>query len=92
MAKRTKLTTRLYNKYDRLIDNNFHSEVVYQIAKDFGIKDLEVVFKEIVDRHMQEGHLTEELSKLRRFYTTELISDLQDILSDEDFSRMRSLI
>lgn len=85
-----KITTRMISKYKRLTDMNFHGEVLEAIAKDLNIDYYYQIFKSINKIHNLEECLKPDLENIRLRFKKEFVTQLKEILSDEDFKLLLS--
>ena len=86
--KRTVLTPHFKRKYTEMTDCNWHSELVYHVAKDFGLVELAKQAKEIMDIHDEKGYLSDELYQKREDIRTEMMKILKENLPEKEYRNL----
>jgi len=69
---------KLYKKYLKNEDCNLHTENVVLLAENFGDSDDKIIAKGILRLHEELGHITYELSQVRREIHNRLFPKLQE--------------
>ena len=75
--------SKIRNQYYLYGDNNYHSENVLLLAKNFGTNNDINDAKEIIKKHEKDGHLTSENSEKRRELSERLILKARKIMAEK---------
>lgn len=75
-------------RFNKMIDNNQHGELLLEIAKYFNLTNYRVMFSAINTIHNTQGHVSNELFNLRRRFDYEMFQELKQIVHEDDFKKL----